>query len=150
MVEAFAMMAGTALEYGVRMLACLQTERKKESNRIPLSGCLLLVLQPLTYISCSLPLFSDIPKGHRGSRISQNVPAAAHGRLNPAVHVCGCNFFFRMSVKKGAKLRNDTPVYCESQWMQMWKPGSAEDIWVTACCMSLIRGPLTSSWCSLI
>lgn len=33
MVEAFAMMAGTALEYGVRMLACLQTERKEESER---------------------------------------------------------------------------------------------------------------------
>lgn len=32
MVEAFAMMAGTALEYGVRMLACLQTERKKGSE----------------------------------------------------------------------------------------------------------------------
>lgn len=32
MVEAFAMMAGTALEYGVRMLACLQTEREEESE----------------------------------------------------------------------------------------------------------------------
>lgn len=59
------------------------------------------------------------------------MPAAAHGRLNPAVHVCmfvDAIFFPYKSVKKEAKLRNDTPVYCESQWMYMWKPGSAEDI----------------------
>lgn len=32
MVEAFAMIAGTALEYGVRMLAWLKKEGKKESE----------------------------------------------------------------------------------------------------------------------
>lgn len=121
MVEAFAMMAGTALEYGVRILACLQTERKQGSEHPATARNLYFLLSSFTH---------DIPKGHRGSRISQKVPAAAHGRVNPAVHVCGCNFFFsRIRVlKKEAKLRNDTPVYCESQWMQMWKPGSSEDI----------------------
>lgn len=29
MVEAFAMIAGTALEYGVRMLACLKKKKKE-------------------------------------------------------------------------------------------------------------------------
>lgn len=87
------------------------------------------LLALLTYISCSLPLFSDIPKGHRGSRISQNVPAAAHGRVNPAVHVCGCNFFFfHIRVLKKRQSCITTPQFTESQWMQMWKPGSSEDI----------------------
>lgn len=31
MVEAFAMIAGTALEYGVRMLACLQKEGRNQN-----------------------------------------------------------------------------------------------------------------------
>lgn len=33
MVEAFAMIAGTALEYGVKMLACLNVTLKKKKNQ---------------------------------------------------------------------------------------------------------------------
>lgn len=36
MVEAFAMMAGTALEYGVRILACLKVIQMKKLEYFPL------------------------------------------------------------------------------------------------------------------
>lgn len=81
MVEAFAMIAGTALEYGVKMLAWLK--KKKQGKKDSEHSTKLMF-----YISCSLPLFSHIPKGHKGLRISQNLPAAADLRFNPTVRVC--------------------------------------------------------------
>ncbi len=44
MVEAFAMIAGTALEYGDRMLACLNEAEQTESKLSSCSSCSLLFL----------------------------------------------------------------------------------------------------------
>lgn len=81
------MIAGTALEYGDRMLACLN-ETEQQNQNFPHVHLVVFCFQRENTKSFSI--FRNITRVHIGSGISLNVPAATDAWLSPSDRGCLC------------------------------------------------------------